>query len=356
MTTLRTTAIMKTDIRGSTVRFRQLPEVDLDALLTEHRAFVARVAAAHDGRIVKPEGDGFWLVFPSVTAAALAARTMQEELRLARVGKGDERLAMRIVLTLGDVLHQEGALVGDTVVLAARIEDITPPDEIYLSAAAWLAVNQAEIRTVFVDAFVLKGFPEPVPVYRVEQTHRSRVIAGQYIVITNLRGYTLLVAKSPMAAMERILNRLFELHDRVCRAYRGTNRFEAGDLYCLTFPDPGLAMAAMEHLKEEWDVFERGQGLGCPINIVVHKGELYAFRSFLYGNDLNIVVWVERAARLPRRDGSQGTWSETGDTGIFVTGQVRRALEGTPWDERLQPVAVQPLPPQLTEIEIYRLC
>jgi class 3 adenylate cyclase len=131
MTTLRTTAIMKTDIRGSTVRFRQLPEVDLDALLTEHRAFVARVAAAHGGRIVKPEGDGFWIVFPSVTAAALAARTMQEELRLARVGKGDERLAMRIVLTLGDVLHQEGALVGDTVVLAARIEDITPPDEIY---------------------------------------------------------------------------------------------------------------------------------------------------------------------------------------------------------------------------------
>src|SRR5262249_16710201 len=199
------------------------------------------------------------------------------------------------------------------------------------------------VRTVFVDTCVLKGFPEPVPVYRVEQTHRSRVIAGQYIVITNLRGFTLLVAKSPMAAIERILNRLFELHDRVCRTSRGTNRFEAGDSYCLTFPDPGLAMAAMEYLKEEWDAFEHGQGLGCPINIIVHKGDLYAFRSFLYGNDLNIAALAERAARLPRRDGPQGTWSETGDTGIFVTGQVRRVLEGTPWDERLQPVAVQPL-------------
>jgi adenylate cyclase len=216
MTTLATTVIMKTDIRGSTVRFRALPEVDLDALLTGHRAFVSRVAAAHDGRIVKPEGDGFWLVFPSVTAGALAAMTMQEELRLARVGKGDDRLAMRIVLTLGDVLHQEGALVGDAVVLAARIEDITPPDEIYLSAAAWLAVNQAEVRTSFVDAFALKGFPQPVPVYRIEQTHRSRVIGDQYIVITDLRNYTALVARSPMAAMEQILNRLFELIDRVC--------------------------------------------------------------------------------------------------------------------------------------------
>jgi len=251
---------------------------------------------------------------------------------------------MRIVLTLGDVLHQEGALVGDAVVLAARIEDITPPDAIYLSTTAWLAVNQAEVRTSFVDAFVLKGFPEPVPVYRVEQTHRSRVIAGQYIVITNLRNYTALVARSPMAAMEQILNRHFELIDHACRECSGTNRFEAGDSYCLTFPDPGLAMAAVERLEKEWDAFERSKGLGCPINIVVHKGDLYAFRSFLYGIDLNVAVLVERAARLP-----------PGDTSIFVTRQVRLDLVGTPWHKRLQPVDVEPIVPQLAEIEVYRL-
>ena len=163
MTTLRTTVIMKTDIRGSTVRFRALPEVDLDVLLTEHRAFVSHVAAAHDGRIVKPEGDGFWMVFPSVTAGALAAMTMQEELRLARVGKGDDRLAMRIVLTLGDVLHQEGALVGDAVVLAARIEDITPPDAIYLSTTAWLAVNQARSAHPWWTRSSSKGFRSQYP-------------------------------------------------------------------------------------------------------------------------------------------------------------------------------------------------
>jgi class 3 adenylate cyclase len=75
-------------------------EADLGALLTEHQQFVARLAAAHDGRIVKPEGDGFWVVFPSVTAAAPVAMGMQEELRLAQPNKGDERLAMHIVLTL----------------------------------------------------------------------------------------------------------------------------------------------------------------------------------------------------------------------------------------------------------------
>lgn len=172
---LRATAIMKTDIRGSTVQFRMLPEVDLEALLTEHRQFVSALSKAHDGRVVKAEGDGFWVVFPSVTAAALAAMSMQEELRLAQAGKGDARVAMRIVLTLGDVLEREGALVGDAVVLATRIESVTPPDEIYLPASAWEAASKAELRAAFVDAFPFKGFPEPVGVYRIEQTHRMRV-------------------------------------------------------------------------------------------------------------------------------------------------------------------------------------
>ena len=264
MTTWRTTVIMKTDIKGSTVRLRALPEADLDALLTEHRAFVSRLAAAHDGRIVKPEGDGFWVVFPSVTEGALAAMRMQEELRLAQPNRGDDRLAMRIVLTLGDVLHQEGALVGDAVVLAARIEEITPPDAIYLSAAAQLAVHQAEVRTALVDAFTLKGFPAPVPVYRIEQTHRTRVIADQYIVVTDLHGFSTITETAPIVVVEKILDHLLELVDRVCRECDGTSRFSAGDAYCLTFPDATLAMAAVEHLAAEWGTFRATKGYPAP--------------------------------------------------------------------------------------------
>jgi len=44
----------------------------------------------------------------------------------------------------------------DTVVLTARIESITPSDEIYLSTAACLALNPAEVRTSFVGTFPLE--------------------------------------------------------------------------------------------------------------------------------------------------------------------------------------------------------
>ena len=345
MTTLRTTVIMKTDIQGSTVQFRALSEEDLDALLTEHRQFVSRLAAARDGRIVKPEGDGFWMVFPSVTAAALAAMTMQEELPLAQPGRGDDRLAMRIVITVGDVLEQEGGLVGDAVVLATRIENITPVDEIYLSAAAWLVVNQAEVRAALVDTFALKGFPQPMPVYRVEQTHRMRIVVDQYIVVTDLRGFDALAQVSRMSEVEKILGHLIELVGRVCPEFSGTNRLSTGDAYALTFPDAARAMAAVERLAEGWGAFQRDEGIGCAMNVAVHKGVLYAFRSFLLSPDLNLVMNLQSAtSRLA-----------SGDTSVFVSGPVRGDLVGTPWEGRLQAVDLRGASPRLGEIEVYRL-
>jgi len=345
MVTLRATAIMKTDISGSTARFRSLPEQDLTALLGEHRDFVTRLAAVHDGRIVKPEGDGFWLAFPSVTAGALAAMAMQEELRLAEGSKGDRRLVMRIVITLGDVLHQDGALVGDAVVLASRIEALTPPHEIYLSAAAWLAVNQAEVRTALVDAFTLKGFTGLVPVYRIEQTYRTRVIADQYIVITDLRRFSAVAETGPMTDVEKILDRLHALVGNVCRDFSGATHFSVGDSYFLTFPDARLAIAAVEQLAEEWRAPGHREGALCPMGVAVHKGVLYAFRDFVWGRDVNIAAAVERvASRLA-----------PADTVVLVTGQVRGDLVGSEWDRRFQRVDVSPRVPVLADIEIYRL-
>ena len=344
MTVLRTTVILKTDISGSTVKFRGLAEADLHPLLIDHREFLSRHALAHDGRIVKPEGDGFWLVFPSVTAASLAAMAMQEELRLAQPNKGHDRVAMRVVITLGDVLHEEGALVGDAVVLTTRIEAITPSDEIYLSPAARLAVNKAEIRTALVDTVPLKGFTDPVSVYRVEQTHRTRVVEDQYILFTDLRGFTPLVEGSPMTTVEKLLDTLMELIDGVSQEFGGMVRFNTGDSYCVTFAEADPAVAAAERLSEGWDAFVRREKLSCPINMSVHRGTLYAFRSFLYGDALNVASRIVSASSsvLAPNEGS-----------IFVSGEVRHDLAGTMWDARLELTDVRPR--GHPKSEIYRL-
>lgn len=346
MTDLRTTVIMKTDISGSTGRFRKLGGEDLHAVLAEHREFLTGHAATHGGRIVKPEGDGFWVVFPSVTAAARAAMEMQEELRLAQPNTGDDRLAMRIVITLGDVLHEEGALLGETIALTARIESVTPPDEIYLSAAAWLVVNQAEVLTSFVDAFPLKGFPDPVAVYRVEQTHRTRVLGDQYVVRTDLRGFIALRNTAPMTTVEKLLETLFRLINRAARDFSGTVRFGAGDGYCLTFPDASLAMGAVEWLSEHWDAFVAREKLPCGVNVAVHQGMVYAFRSYLYGPGIEIAFRVEAE--------SSGLLA-AGEGAVFVTGEVLKKLAGTVWAARLEAADITWTSPRLANIEVYRL-
>ena len=77
----------------------------------------------------------------------------------------------------------------------------------------------------------------------------------------------------------------------------------------------------------------------------VHKGDLYAFRSYLLSRDVNLAFNVETAT----------TRLESRGTSIFITGRVRKDLAGTAWEARLRPVDIGTRPPRLAEIEIYRL-
>jgi class 3 adenylate cyclase len=78
---------------------------------------------------------------------------MQEALRLTQTNKCDDRIAMRIVIGLGDITFQENDLIGDMLALVVRIEAITPADEIYLTSSARLALASSEVRTALVDNF-----------------------------------------------------------------------------------------------------------------------------------------------------------------------------------------------------------
>jgi class 3 adenylate cyclase len=347
MNPLRTTVVMKTDISGSTSRFRELLAADLQVLLGEHRAFLARHAAEHGGSIIKAAGDGYWLEFPSVTDAAKAAIAMQEALRLAQLNRGDDRLAIRIVIALGDIALQDGDFIGDAFALATRVEAETPPDEIYLTAGARFALTSAEIQTALVENFKFKGFAEPMPVYRIERRHRTRVVTNAYILFSDLNGFGRVMDAGPVSSIERILDTLDALTNGMAQEFAGTVRFNLGDSYCITFAEAAQAVAGAERLTRSWEAARHQDQFGCTINIALHCGTLYAFRSFLYGRDVWIASQVQNASsKLLASD----------ENGIFVTGAVRGELFGTPWHNRLEPAALQPsLAPKLVGIEVYRL-
>jgi adenylate cyclase len=347
MNPLRTAVVMKTDIGGSTTRFRELLAADLQVLLGDHRDFLAHHAAEHGGQIIKAAGDGYWLEFPSVTGAAKAAIEMQEALRQAQLNRGDDRLAIRIVIALGDIAVQDGDFIGGALALATRIEAVTPPDEIYLTAAAQLALIPAEAQTALVEKFSFKGFAEPIPVYRIERRDRTRFTADAYILFSDLSGFGRFLDTEPASAtVERILDELDALVRSNAQELGGMIRFNLGDSYCVTFAEAAQAIAWAERVTRRWQAIRCQQQFDCTISIGLHRGTLYTFRSFLYGRD----VWI--ASQL---QSASGKLLRNGEDGIFVTGAVRSALFGTPSHNQLQPITLHPLPKSLAGVEVYRL-
>lgn len=299
MSEYRSTVIMKTDIRGFTTRVGMMSTSDLSKLLSEHKKLILEKIVKYGGQTVKGEGDSFWLTFPSVTSACLAAFDIQQDVLASQSGKPDEsRLAIRIVVTLGDVLHQEKDIFGDAVNLAARIESITPHDEIYISHAAWLAINKAEIQTAYVNDFNFKGFPTPNSVYKVVQDHKTRMIENQVIVFTDLMQFVHFSEKAKIKQVEELLMKNDELHNLICQEYGGIIRLIMGDCYFLTFENAEKAVTGLINLQRMWDNYSKNKGFPCEIkmSVGIHKGTFYLFRSLLFGRDVNLAARIQSLA------------------------------------------------------------
>lgn len=327
MASIRTTVILKTDIVDSTPRTAAQTQAEMGFQRKQHQRLISDTASKNHGSIFEEEGDAYWMEFPSVTTAALAAIDMHQTLRAQQMGKGEKgRLAIRAVITVGDVLYQENDAIGTVMALTARIEKITPPDEIYLSHAAWLILNKAELQTSFVNEFPLKGFTEPERIYKVDQKFRTRILTDQYIVFTDAKGFTKYVRSMDTEHVENFLLQYDDMINDICGKFSGVIRQVNGDQYFLTFSDCTQTLAALEELCQNWkDMIER---YGTGISIGVHKGSLNVIRSYVYSDDIHTTLYLSGINSVYDHVLSE----------IWVVGsrKIIDELKGTYWDERFQ--------------------
>jgi class 3 adenylate cyclase len=230
--------------------------------------------------------------------------------------------------------------------LITRIEEVAPPDEIYLTLAARLALVSAEIRTSFVKDFTMQGFVEPIPVYCIETRHRTHVLTDAYILLVDLRGFTQLTQTASVGTVERVLDTLDTLANNVAREFEGTIRFGIGDAYFLTFPQASHLIAAADRLSQDWNAVGHEAGCGCSIHIVLHRGSINAFRSFLYGDGIMVAGRALTASK----------WAlAVGEGGTFITNSVYDELSANSLHNRLRPVALEQQLAHTPGLEIYRL-
>ena len=297
MAILRTTVILKTDIVDSTPRVAALTQAEMGLQRKQHKQFISDTVVRNHGSIFQEEGDAYWIEFPSVTTAALAAIEIHQNLRSSQAGKSDQqRVSIRIVITVGDILHQEADTIGTAMSLTTRIEKVTPPDEIYLSHAAWLVLNKAEVQTSFVNEFNLKGFSEPEKVYKVDQKYGIRVLTDQCIVFADAKGFGNFFKLERIEVVEDFLLDYDALMNDVCAKHGGVIRQVNGDMYFITFEEADRTISALKMLCLNWKrVLER---YNVGMSIGAHKGSLFLFRSYAFSEDLNTTGYLSELSKF----------------------------------------------------------
>jgi class 3 adenylate cyclase/pimeloyl-ACP methyl ester carboxylesterase len=162
--------VLFTDVVGHTAMMHRLGDDQGRSVLRDHERIIRAALEAHRGTEVKSMGDGFMAAFGSVTAAVDCAVSLQR--RLAEHNATvDEPLGVRVGLNAGEPIAEDDDLFGSTVILAARIAACADGGEILVPEAVRHLLAGKPYRFHDHGENVLKGFDEPMHLYRVDWAH-----------------------------------------------------------------------------------------------------------------------------------------------------------------------------------------
>ena len=203
----RQLTVLFCDLVGSTELADQLDPEDLRDVVLDYQSTCAAVIAAYDGHIAQYLGDGLLVYFGYPTAHEDdARRAVRSGLGIVEaIERANERLntergvriAVRVGIHTGMVVagemgagaRREDLAVGRTPNIAARLQDLAPPNGVLISAASQhLVAGYFELEPLGPQD--LKGISEPVEVYRAihESAARSRLEAAPAGGLTELVG------------------------------------------------------------------------------------------------------------------------------------------------------------------------
>jgi adenylate cyclase len=123
--------------------------------------------ARHHGRIVKLMGDGLLAEFYSVVDAVSCAVTLQRSMLERNSGVSPERrIDVRIGINLGEVIIEDEDRHGDTINLAARLEQLARPNGICVSEKVRIEVEgKVDIQFENGGEQRLKNIAQPIKVF-----------------------------------------------------------------------------------------------------------------------------------------------------------------------------------------------
>ena len=127
-------------------------------------------------------GDGAIVEFASVVDAVSCAVAMQQAVAARQTDAAPERrIVLRIGINLGDVVVEGDDLLGEGVIVAARLEQLCEPGGVLVSGTAFDQLQGKLAHAVdFVGEQQLKNLARPVRIYRVNTRWRRCPRSGRH--------------------------------------------------------------------------------------------------------------------------------------------------------------------------------
>jgi adenylate cyclase len=161
-------AVLFVDVCGSTAFFDRYGEVAGHAMVEHCFKVIVPEVEKRAGRIVKYMGDGFLAVFDSASAAVTAAAASQSALADDNATRPEgARVRIHSGISVGPVVTREdGDVFGDTVNVAARVQHVAGPGQIYVTKDVVEEMPSYDRgRTRLVGRFPLRGKEDEVDLY-----------------------------------------------------------------------------------------------------------------------------------------------------------------------------------------------
>jgi adenylate cyclase len=163
----RLAAILAADVAG----YSRLIGADEQGTLNKLRSIRTEVVdpkiSEHHGRLVKTTGDGLLVEFGSVVDALRCAVEVQQSMTERNIGAG-ERIEFRIGINVGDIVVEDGDIFGDGVNVAARLEALSEPGGICVSARVQEdAAGKLDLAFDDIGEQALKNIARPIRAYRI---------------------------------------------------------------------------------------------------------------------------------------------------------------------------------------------
>ncbi len=137
----RLLSIMFTDIKDYSKKMN-VNENRAIGLLKTHNQIMNETIINYNGRIVETAGDGYLASFESALEATTCAREIMLKFNKYNNNQTEEeKIELRIGIHIGDVIEFENKLKGDTLNIAARIQQNASPGTVHISKTVYDAIK-----------------------------------------------------------------------------------------------------------------------------------------------------------------------------------------------------------------------